>query len=91
MYGNRNDSCTPERKEPTPGAEEGTREKVGETPANTIENQANQRGKMINLEVLESYGPWMLATRHNRRKKSNPFEVEKEQCSKYPSSLVRLR
>ena len=72
MYGHRKDTCPMERGDSTVAPEKLEENSVDGILAIQVNNQIRKEEIKINPEILENYGPWMLASRRPRRHQSKP-------------------
>ena len=61
MYGHRREVCPLEKKEQPAVPEQNQDGNSGENQGTTTDNQATSETELINPEIEENYGPWMLA------------------------------
>ena len=75
LYGHRKDSCPLEQKEPTAAPKEGTKNDLSDIPARRDKESLRKYDNFINLKIVETYGPWMLATRRTRFPKTKKILI----------------
>ena len=87
MYGHRKDTCPLENKETTAMPEENQANSSDKNQEDRCDNQAAECAQLFNPEIVEEFGPWMLAKRRTLNHKVKPASVYNKE-GKHKNGMV---